>query len=181
MPAKRPPVFTSAVVVSHGPNDKSFVKAQVEDGSEIYLYPDDSGTLDLKLVPVGSTVEIRNVGFVDTPGPTAYKANAQHIELQNENTKAIFASRKKKNSMSVVKKKTPKARFTIPKQITVGQSDFRFKAIVALADARYGSKSNALSKITGDMVDYYLSMNSSAVKEAFIRQAQWEAGEEFAE
>lgn len=181
MPAKRPPVFTSAVLVSHGPNDKSYVKAQVEDGSEIYLYPDDSGTLDLKLVPVGSTVEIRNLGFVDTPGPTVYKANAQHIELQNENTKAIFTSRKKKSSLPVSKKKTSKARFTIPKQITVAHSDFRFKAIVALADARYGNKSNALSKMTGDMVDFYLSMNVVPLQDAFTKQAEWEVAEEFAE
>lgn len=174
MPAKRPPNFTSAIVVSHGPADKAYIKARVDDGNEIYLYPDDSETVDLKKIPVGEMVEIRNLAFVDTVGPTKYKANAQHINLQNEKTKSIFSLSVKKQSLSVKNKTTKRPRFSVPSQISVAHSSYRYNAIVALADKIYGNKTTSLGRMAGDMIDFYLTHKHEEVQAALREKTEWE-------
>lgn len=174
MPTKRPPVFTSAVIVSHGPADKAYVKARVDDNNEIYLYPDDSETVDVKRIPVGENVEIRNLAFVDTVGPTKYKANAQHIDLQNEKTKSIFSLSVKKCSASVKSKKSKRLRFFVPNQISVAHSDYRYNAIVALADKIYGNKTTSPNRMAGDMIDFYLAHKHEEVQAALREKAEWE-------
>jgi hypothetical protein len=174
MPAKKPPVFTSAVIVSHGPSNKAYVKARVDDGNEIYLYPDDSGTVDLRLIPIAEAVEIRNVSFVDTAGPTVYKANAQHIDLQNERVKAACSSRESKEHFVVRSKNTGRSRFSMPNQISVAHSGYRYEAIIALADKRYGSKTTSPSRMVGDMVDFYVRKNHDEVEMALKEKEEWE-------
>ena len=173
MPAKRPPVFTSAIIVSHGPSDKAYVKARVDDNNEVYLYPDDSETVDVKSIPIGETVEIRNLAFVDTAGPTKYKANAQHIDLQNESVKAACFSLKTKKRSVIRSKNTNRARFFMPNTISVARSEYRYEAIVALADERYGNKSTSLSRMVGDMIDFYLCSKHEEVQLALRLREEW--------
>jgi len=176
MPAKRPPVFTSAVIVSHGPSDKAYVKARVDDNNEVYLYPDDSETVDVKSIPIGETVEIRNLAFVDTAGPTKYRANAQNIYLQNENVKAACLSLKAKKRSVIRSKNTSRARFFMPNTISVARSEYRYEAIVALADKRYGNKSTSLSRMVGDMIDFYLCSKHEDVQMALKLKKEWKEG-----
>lgn len=176
MPTKRPPVFTSAVIVSHGPSDKAYVKARVDDNNEVYLYPDDSETVDVKFIPIGEAVEIRNVAFVDTAGPTKYKANAQHFDLQNERVKAACSCSKTKKRSVVRSKNTSRSRFFMPSQVSVAHSEYRYEAIVALADKRYGNKTTSLSRVVGDMVDFYIRKNHEEVEMALKAKEEWEKG-----
>jgi len=176
MPAKRPPVFTSAVIVSHGPSDKAYVKARVDDNNEVYLYPDDSETVDVKSIPIGETVEIRNLAFVDTAGPTKYRANAQHIDLQNENVKAACSCSKTKKPSVVRSKNTSRSRFFMPSHVSVAHSEYRYEAIVALADKRYGNKTTSPSRVVGDMVDFYIRKNHDEVEMALKAKEEWEKG-----
>lgn len=173
MPSKRPPNFNTAIIVSHGPSDKAYVKAMAEDNHEIYLYPDDSGTVDLRLIPIGRPVNIRNLSFVDTAGPTLYKANAQHIDLQSNEVKDL-CFRKGKNKAFVVKsKKTPRQPFHVPSKISVAHSDYRYEAISALAEQKYGNTTTSISRMTGDMVDFYLCSKHEEVQRALKLKEEW--------
>ena len=174
MTQKRPPVFTYARIVARGPEGKNFVKATVDDNSEIYLYNDDDNTVDVKKIPIGQNVEIRNVRFVDKPGQTKYNANAHHISNQNEDVKAIFLSSTGNNSHSIRSKNSAKHPFRPASVISVSKTKYRYEIITTLAFHFYGNTKNARSVMAGDMADYYIQKNPEAVEEAFRRKKEWE-------
>ena len=174
MNEKTPPVFTSARIVARGPEGKSFVKAIVEDNSEIYLYNDDDNTVDVKKIPLGQVVQIRNLRFVEKLGPTKYNANAHHISNQSENVKAIFLTSTVKNSRSIRSKNSEKHPFRPSNVISVSKTKYRYETITALAFHFYGNTKNARSVMAGDMADYYMQNNPEAVEAALRRKKEWE-------
>lgn len=174
MTEKRPPIFTSARIVARGPEGKNFVKAIVDDNSEIYLYNDDDNTVDVKEIPIGEDVEIRNVRFVDKPGQTKYNANAHHISNQSENIRAIFLSSTGKNSHLIRSKNSAKNPFRPSSVISVSKTKYRYEIITALAFHFYGNTKNARSRMAGDMADHFIQTNPEAVEEAFRRKKEWE-------
>ena len=78
--------FKKAVVISMGPPDSNWIKVQLVNGEEAFLYPDQEKTVPLKELKTGLQVTHRELVRCKKPGLTKWRTNAHSLELQPERT-----------------------------------------------------------------------------------------------
>ena len=77
-----------AVVVSKGNGDSAWIKGQLTSTQEeVFIYPDDDKTIDVKALPIGLLLNIRQLRESFNKGPTKYTTTCHNLNLQTDEPK----------------------------------------------------------------------------------------------
>ena len=81
-----------AVVVSKGNGDSAWIKGQLTSTQEeVFIYPDDDKTIDVKALPIGLLLNIRQLRESFNKGPTKYTTTCHNLNLQTDEAKEFIA------------------------------------------------------------------------------------------
>ena len=81
-----------AVVVSKGNGDSAWIKGHLTSTQEeVFIYPDDDKTIDVKALPIGLLLNIRQLRESFNKGPTKYTTTCHNLNLQTDEAKEFIA------------------------------------------------------------------------------------------
>jgi hypothetical protein len=82
-----------ASILNPGPSDRAWARAVLQDiQEECFLYPDDTKSLPIKLLPIGTVIRVETYRAVDDDGRTKWKTNAFPLAMQSDAVQALVAS-----------------------------------------------------------------------------------------
>jgi len=82
-----------ARLLNPGPSDRAWGRAVLEDiQEECFLYPDDTKSVPIKLLPIGTVIRVETYRAVDDDGRTKWKTNAFPLAMQPSDVQALVAS-----------------------------------------------------------------------------------------
>ena len=84
--------YLVATVLDRGPSGFDWIKAQLSNGDECFVYPDTDKTIPVKEITPGVGIAIANPRPCKTKGTTKHTTNALHINLQPQEVKDLIAS-----------------------------------------------------------------------------------------
>ncbi len=81
-----------AIVVSNGNGDSAWIKGQLTSTQEeVFIYADDDKTIDVKALPIGLLLNIRELRPVFKKGPTRHATTCHSLNLQTDEAKEFIA------------------------------------------------------------------------------------------
>jgi hypothetical protein len=84
--------YLVATVLDRGPSGFDWIKAQLPNGDECFVYPDTDKTIPVKEITPGVGIAVANPRPCKTKGTTKHTTNALHINLQPQEVKDLIAS-----------------------------------------------------------------------------------------
>jgi len=81
--------YLTATVIDRGPDNYEWIKAQLPNGEECFVFPDSERTVSVKELPPGVQFNISACRECRNPGATKWTTNALHINLQSEFIKKV--------------------------------------------------------------------------------------------
>lgn len=82
--------YLTATVIDRGPEGYEWIKAQLTNGEECFVYPDTEKTVSVKDLSPGIQLNIQSLRECRTPGATKWTTNALHVNLQTESIKEFI-------------------------------------------------------------------------------------------
>ena len=99
--------FSRAIIVDSGPKESEWVKVQLTNGEEAFLYPDKDDTVDLKVLEEGHELIHRNLRPCTKPGQTKWVTNAHNIKFQPTATREFLHKKGRTSIVSYANVETP--------------------------------------------------------------------------
>lgn len=145
--------YLTATVIDRGPEDYEWIKAQLPNGEECFVFPDTEKTVPVKDLSPGIQFNIQSLRECRNPGATKWTTNALHVNLQPESvkefTRDLVAGSFKRQPVAFSATKLRKDRPTV----SVPYSQARYEFIQKVIDQKRFDGKYARSQAVAYIVD----------------------------